>query len=251
MQASAVPPPTVDPSRPASLSQRLVVGTQHRRWQRRADAWEDHASAALGSVIQAVLSEVGPDRIGVAVDVGCGGGALTIPLAARTATVVAVDISTNMITRLHERAAEAGVANIDARVVSIEELDFPPASVDLVVSNYALHHLRDRDKQALVQKVALWLRPGGRLVIGDMMLGRGLTRDDRRVFAGKVKVLAKRGPAGWWRVAKNGWRLMTRTVERPVPMAAWARMLESAGFVAVTAKRVVAEAGIVSGTRPQ
>jgi len=242
--------PTVETSHRAPLSQRLAVNTQHRRWQRRADSWEDHASVALGSVVEAVLAEVGPAAHGVALDIGCGGGALAVPLAARAATVVAVDISPNMIDRLHERAALAGADNVDARVGSIELLDFPPGSIDVVVSNYALHHLRDRDKQALVQKAAVWLSPGGRLVIGDMMLGRGFDREDREVIAGKVKLLARRGPAGWWRVAKNGWRLMTRTVERPVPMAAWTRMLESAGFEAVSARRLVAEAGVVSGTRP-
>lgn len=107
-----------------------------------------------------MIDEIGSARTELAVDIGCGGGALTIPLAATAQKVVAVDISPNMSSRLRPRAAQAGVNNIEARVGPIEDLDFPPPSVELIVSNYALHHLLDRDKRALVTKAATWLRPG-------------------------------------------------------------------------------------------
>ncbi len=48
-----------------------------------------------------------------------------------------------------------------SRSVTSEKFWLPPASVDLVVSSYALHHLADADKQALVARAARWLRPGG------------------------------------------------------------------------------------------
>jgi SAM-dependent methyltransferase len=123
------------------------------------------------------------------------------------------------------------------------------AGTDLVVSSYALHHLVDRDKQIFVEQAARWLRPGGKLVIGDMMFGRGVTSGDRAILASKVRIMLGRGPGGWWRIAKNAWRFLSRTSERPISMEAWTELLSDAGLMEVTGHRLVAEAAVVSGRR--
>lgn len=237
------------PARP-SLARKVAVGTQRRRWRHNAPGWEDHAAGGLESVVEVVVARAGQSPLGVVVDVGCGNGALALPLAARAEKVIAVDVSAAMLAKLDERAADLGLDRIEARCQPVEELNLPPGSVDLVVSNYALHHLLDRDKRQFVTNAATWLRPGGKLVIGDMMIGRGMEAEDRRILAAKVRVLAARGPAGWWRVAKNAWRLYSRTVERPVPVRAWTEMMCGAGFSEVRAERVVSEAAVVIGIRP-
>jgi ubiquinone/menaquinone biosynthesis C-methylase UbiE len=238
-----------DVSKSLSAARRIAVGTQRRRWQRSTDRWEDHGVSGLTSVIDAVLAEARPWDGQVAVDIGSGGGALALRVAPDAARVLAVDVSPKMLERLSRQADEDGLGNVETLAGSIEALDLPPGSVDLVVSNYALHHLLDRDKASFVRDAHRWLRPGGKLVIGDMMLGRGWATDDRQIMLAKVRTLMARGPSGWWRVAKNGWRLMTRTVERPIPIASWVDLLNDAGFVEVTSRRVVAEAGVVCGQR--
>lgn len=219
-------------------------------WDRRAATWDHHGVTGLPKVIAAVLdrSEIEPG--GVAVDLGCGTGALALPLAERGAKVTAVDLSRSMADLLEKKAADAGLSTVTCVVAPVEHYELPPASVDLVVSNYALHHLRDPDKQAVVRSAATWLRPGGRLVIGDMMFGRGSTSRDRAIIGSKAKVMLRRGPAGWWRLAKNVARFSLRFQERPVSMDTWTRYLEEAGFVSVTAESVVAEAAVVAGTKP-
>jgi ubiquinone/menaquinone biosynthesis C-methylase UbiE len=240
------------PSAPAATSwtRRVAVGTQRRRWDSHADAYEGHTVVGLEKVIDAVVTQAGEAPLGVVVDAGCGGGALTMRLAGAAEKVVAVDISTAMLDKLQARAGAAGLHNVEARCEPLESLELPAASVDVVVTNYALHHLLDRDKEQFVRHAATWLRPGGRLVIGDMMIGRRLSAEDRQIISGKVKVLIRRGPGGWWRVAKNAWRLYTRTVERPLSAEAWTEMLRRAGFEDVRSERVVSEAAVVCGTRP-
>ena len=120
----------------------------------------------------------------------------------------------------------------------------------MIVSNYALHHLRDADKPVLVRHAYEWLKPGGRLVIGDMMFGRGGDSRDREIIASKLSLLLKKGPGGWWRIAKNAGRYLLRFQERPVSIAAWEKMFDEAGFVKVEATQVVNEAAVVSGTKP-
>ena len=229
-----------------------TIARQRRFWTRRAAVWEHTAAdnPGLNRVIDAVLEAAAPDAADTAVDLGCGSGQLTIPLAKRVPKVIAVDVSPRMTARLQANAADEGVSNVAPVTAPIEDVDLPPAAADVVASSYALHHLRDRDKARLVAAARRWLKPGGRLVIGDMMFGRGGDARDREIIASKVATLARRGPAGWWRIAKNAARYLGRVQERPVSMSAWVSMLEDAGFTDVKAQPVVAEAAVVSGVRP-
>lgn len=238
-------------SQHASAS-RANIARQERFWTRRAASWDHGAgnNPGLVKVVERVLAEAAPTGSMTAVDLGCGSGQLTLRLAPLVASVIAVDVSPKMIDLLKENAAAQGVANVEGRATPVEHLDLAPGSVDLVVSNYALHHLRDPDKARAVAQAAGWLRPGGRLVLGDMMFGRGGDARDREIIGSKLALLARKGPAGWWRIAKNAARYLLRFQERPVSMATWVRLFEQAGLTQVTAIPVVNEAAVVRGTKP-
>lgn len=225
--------------------------SSRRLWDRRAPSWDDGCAPGLERVVDAVLAEVAPRvRPGtVVVDLGCGTGSLTLPLAERGAEMIAVDVSPGMLERLQAKAAEHQMTNVTSIVAAIERMDLAPNTVDVVVSNYTLHHLKDRDKEAVVRAAARWLQTGGRMVIGDMMFGRGGTSEDRAIIGSKVATLARRGPAGWWRVAKNVVRFSLRIRERPVSVATWKGYFERAGFTDVTAVNVLGEASVVAGTK--
>ena len=240
------------PARPrlASYATAHAVRRQRRVWSGRVASWDQHGSAGLAAVTAAVLAvaDAGPgDHV---VDLGCGTGQLSLPLAEQGARVLAVDVSSAMVRQLQAEARQRGVASLDALALPVEELVLPAGSVDLVVSSYALHHLRDADKVRLVSAASGWLRPGGRMIIADMMIGRGGSHRDRAIIRSKVAALARKGPGGWWRIAKNAARYLLRVQERPVSMDAWTAMLTGSGFTQVTAATIVAEAGLVTGRRP-
>jgi 2-polyprenyl-3-methyl-5-hydroxy-6-metoxy-1,4-benzoquinol methylase len=238
-------------SRLASYATKHATRRQRRVWSSRVASWDQHGSAALAPVTAAVLMAARVRPGAQVVDLGCGTGQISLPLALRGAQVLAVDVSSAMIRRLESEALQRGASGLDGLALPIEELALPPGSVDLIVSSYALHHLRDPDKTRLVSAAYGWLRPGGRLVVADMMFGRGGSRRDRAIIRAKVAALARKGPGGWWRIAKNGARYLMRVQERPVSMDAWTAMLERSGFTHVTAAAVVAEAGLVTGQRPE
>lgn len=229
------------------------IARQQRFWTRRAASWDHGAgnNPGLVKVVERVVAEAAPAPGQRVVDLGCGSGQLTFKVAPLVAHVLAVDVSGEMIRLLGEHAAAQQVTNIEGQVAPIEHLALPPGSIDLVVSNYVLHHLRDPDKALLVAHAAAWLRPGGRLVIGDMMFGRGGDARDRQVIGSKLALLLKKGPGGWWRIAKNAGRYLFRFQERPVSMAAWVEMFERAGLVEVRAIPVVNEAAVVVGHKPE
>ncbi|MBT1635158.1 class I SAM-dependent methyltransferase [Clavibacter michiganensis] len=98
-------------------------------------------------------------------DVGCGTGRATRSIAERVASVVALDLSGDML----ERFAARGVpGNVELRVGDVRDADaVPAASVDLVVCLLGgLQYVADRDVQARVlENVRRWVRPGGRIAV--------------------------------------------------------------------------------------
>jgi len=200
-------------------------------------------------VVQRVIEEAELAADYKVVDLGCGSGQLALRIAPHVRSVLAIDVSQAMIDLLDSHAREAGISNVEGRAVPIEKLVLEPGSIDVVVSNYVLHHLRDDDKAAAVRQAAEWLKPGGRLVIGDMMFGRGSDSRDREIISSKLRLMLKKGPAGWWRIAKNAGRFVFRFQERPVSMQAWVTMCSDAGLTDVVALPVVNEAAVVRGSK--
>ena len=227
-----------------------VSDRQQAVWNERASSWEHYVekSPAFDQVRRRLLDLAHIDTGETAVDLGAGTGFVTIPVARCARQVIAVDSSGEMLRRLAQRVAEARLSNVTVTHCDISQLRIAPGSVDVVLTNYALHHLDNLEKAELVTRVQRWLRPGGRFVIGDMMFGRGLTRRDRRVLRSKVWTLARRGPAGWWRLVRNITRFgLGLGHDRPVTPRFWVRTLEAAGFERVASEEIVAEAAIVVG----
>jgi ubiquinone/menaquinone biosynthesis C-methylase UbiE len=223
-------------------------------WDRRVDEWHSHVTSgpAFAQVLDRLIRLSSPEPTDACVDLGAGTGFVTTALATRVSSVLAVDISAAMAASLAERAARDGLHNVSVEVSDLREFELPSASVDLVVSSYALHHLVDADKQALVSRAARWLRPGGRLVIADMMFGRGASPRDRNILRQKVTALAAKGPGGWWRIAKNLTRFgLGVGQEHPATPELWQEALRAAGLSDVLFQPVVAEAGLVRGVRPR
>ncbi|MBA2637247.1 MAG: class I SAM-dependent methyltransferase [Solirubrobacterales bacterium] len=184
-------------------------------------------------------------------DIGSGTGLLTLPFAERTERVWALDISRSMGDYVGAKAASAGIDNVYTVTASAASLPLVDESVDLVVSNYCLHHLGDADKRRSLLEAWRVLRPGGRLVLADMMVAVALSdARSRRVFVDKLRALLRRGPAGLVRVLKNGVRLLTGRWEKPAAPEWWESALCEAGFTNVAVTALMHEGGLASAHKP-
>jgi ubiquinone/menaquinone biosynthesis C-methylase UbiE len=208
------------------------------------------AAAGLEKVTAAVVTAAGVRAGHTVIDLGCGSGQLSLALAERGARVLAIDASQPPLERLKAAAQQRGLTGLEILAGPVESLTLPIGSADLIVTSYALHRLRDADKQRLVAAAFQWLRPGGTLVVADMMFGRGGSSQDRAIIRTKVRSLARKGIGGWWRIAKNSYRYLVRVKEHPVSISAWTTLFARAGFTGITASRIINEAGLVSGKRP-
>ena len=122
-------------------------------------------------------------------DIGCGDGTIAIELARRGAIVTAVDASAEMLDAARSRAASDGhpIAFLHA---GIEALPFAAGTFDIVLAKTILCFVQDA--RPAFAEIARVLRPGGRLVIGE--LNRWSTWSaGRRVRAWAGSALWKRG----------------------------------------------------------
>ncbi len=195
-------------------------------------AWR---ATVLGSITEAIeqrliLELAGDVRGQRALDAGCGDGALALLIAQRGAEVVAVDIDPAMLAVARMRAAEAAldVTFVEGR---LEGLPFADETFDLVGAVTVLCF--PRDAGSAVRELARVLKPGGRLVIGE--LGRwsswAALRGVRGWFGSKTWAAAHfRAPGDLKALVEQG-GLSVRAVRGAVyypPVGALARILAPA-----------------------
>ena len=222
-------------------------------WNERVGSWHEHVndSEAFDEIRRSVVLAAHVTEADRVVDLGAGTGFVTFALAPQAAHVLAVDLSTEMLGELAAAANARSLTNVDILRSDLATLELSPRSVDVIVTCYALHHLKDSEKAALIDRAQIWLRPGGRIVIADMMFGRGGSSTDRAIIRQKIRALLRKGPGGAWRVAKNIIRFGLRIgTELPASPTFWCDTLRSAGFAEVRYSTIRAEAGLVTARRP-
>ncbi|HZP31629.1 MAG TPA: methyltransferase domain-containing protein [Acidimicrobiia bacterium] len=116
----------------------------------------------------------------IVLDVACGAGHVAQELAPRVRQVVGVDLTPALLRLGAERLAAAGVANVLLQEGDAAALPFVDASFDLVVCRSALHHFAEPARQ--VAEMGRVCRPGGRVVVSDMVAPDGETPDARDRF---------------------------------------------------------------------
>ncbi len=110
-----------------------------------------------------------PIRCKTVLDIGCGTGEFSRLLAKRADRVIAMDLSPMMIEVAKQRSRQ--YINIDFQVSDVLQSQLPAEQFDAIVSIATLHHL---PVEKLLPNLKSALKPGGRLIILDLLEYEGL-----------------------------------------------------------------------------
>jgi SAM-dependent methyltransferase len=136
-----------------------------------AEGWRRGAAAraqAMGPLTERMLdlAGVGPGSRVLDVAAGYGQPALTAAaVAGPGGKVVATDISPEMLAYGRERAADAGLDNVEFVEAEAAALDFPPESFDAALSRFGI--IFEPEGEATAARVRGFLVPGSRMVLAS------------------------------------------------------------------------------------
>jgi arsenite methyltransferase len=129
-------------------------------------------------------------------DLGSGAG-IDVFLAAkqvgREGRVIGVDMTPRMLERARANASRLGFPQVEFREGRLEQLPVVDNSIDAVTSNCVINLVPD--KPAAFREIARVLKPGGRLVISDILLDGGLPpaiEQDVYAYVGCISGAAQR-----------------------------------------------------------
>lgn len=132
-------------------------------WDAIAAGFDEFVTAPGMPVAEDALRRAGLKPGMRVLDVACGSGALALPAARLGAQVLGVDISPRMIERLEARAREAGLSNVEGRVMDGHALDLPDDTFDIAGSQFGVMLFPDLPRG--LREMARVVKPGGKVVM--------------------------------------------------------------------------------------
>jgi len=127
----------------------------------------------------------------IVLDLGSGAG-FDAFLAARkvgpSGRVIGVDMTPEMIAKANANAQKGKYTNVEFRLGEIEKLPVENSSIDVIISNCVIN--LSPDKESVFKEAFRVLKPGGRLMVSDLVLAKDLPKEIKDSVEAYVGCLA-------------------------------------------------------------
>ncbi len=123
----------------------------------------------------------------VVLDLGSGAGFdcfLASPRVGPRGKVIGVDMTPEMLDKARENARKGNYKNVEFRLGEIENLPVADNSVDIIISNCVIN--LSGDKKRVFQEAYRVLKPGGRLMVSDIVVLKDLPDYIKESIAGYI-----------------------------------------------------------------
>lgn len=127
----------------------------------------------------------------IVLDLGSGAGFdafLASPKVGKTGLVIGVDMTPEMIDKARANARRGNYTNVEFRFGDIEKLPVDNSSVDVIISNCVIN--LSPDKKLVFEEAFRVLKPGGKLMVSDLVLVKDLPESIKESVEAYVGCLA-------------------------------------------------------------
>jgi 2-polyprenyl-3-methyl-5-hydroxy-6-metoxy-1,4-benzoquinol methylase len=143
--------------------------------------------------VEVTLLKEGLNPSGRLLELGCGDGGLSLPLARMGFETCGIDIAPTAIAWAQEKAQAQGLS-IDFRIGNVLDLPYSDDFFDLVVDGHCLHCIIGEDRKKFLSQALRVTRPGGLFLV--MTMCNEVSENFRTHFDPVTRCLVKEGVAG-------------------------------------------------------
>ena len=180
----------------------------------------DEANMGLGCGNPVALASLKEGE--TVVDLGCGGG-IDVFLAAKRVgnkgKVIGIDMTEDMLNKARANAKKTGLKNVEFKLGEIENIPLDSDIADCIISNCVIN--LSEDKQKVFNEAFRILKPGGRLMVSDMVLLADLPEKvlkSSELYAGCVAGALRKGDY-LDKIKKAGFKDINVIKEDPVSLS--------------------------------
>lgn len=183
--------------------------TESKRLQERVQSQFGPAAAAYTrsavhadrDALRRVVELAQPRPSDAALDIATGAGHTALAVARHVASVVAYDLTEQMLAETRRNADSQGITNITTRQGTAEELPFADESFEIITVRHAPHHFADIRRA--ITEMARVAKPSARIVIVD-----GISPEDASLDKQWNRIETLRDPSHVRNYRATEWRAM-------------------------------------------
>jgi ubiquinone/menaquinone biosynthesis C-methylase UbiE len=136
---------------------KMITEVERQAWDRSAATYAHSGAELTKHALPILIEECRLTSDSHAIEIGCGTGHVTNMMAQEGATVVGVDLSSEMVTQ-----AKSLYPSLEFREANVEDLPFADDTFNVALINFAIHHFAR--PEVACREIRRILAPGGRLV---------------------------------------------------------------------------------------
>ncbi|MEO8190940.1 MAG: methyltransferase domain-containing protein [Acidobacteriota bacterium] len=138
--------------------------TVRAEFTRQAASW---GRDVISDDLRWAVDRLGLERDDDVLDVAAGTGLLSRAIAPRVRSVVALDLTPEMMAEGRRAADREKISNVRFEKGAAEDLPYDPSSFDMVVTRFSVHHFQNPG--AVLREMARVCRTGGRVAVIDIV----------------------------------------------------------------------------------